>query len=173
MYFQKDYHIGLRAIKTAIAVSLCALISMLFGREDVFCASIATVICMQQTYGKTLKAGVDRFVGTFIGGIIGYLALELSNYIPHYNWSRIFVLPFCILLVIYLCNVIGQKESVSIGCVVILVIVSRLGDDLSSTFMYVIYRVIDTIIGIVVAMFVNRFMFRKRSISSVRAGEDS
>ena len=163
MHFQKNYHIGYRAIKTAIAVSLCAIISMAFGREDVFCASIATIICMQQTYDETLKAGINRFIGTFIGGIVGYLALELSNYIPHYNWSRIFVLPFCILLVIYICNIIGQKESVSICCIVVLVIVSKLGDDLSSTFMYDVYRVVDTIIGIVVAMFVNRFMFKKRS----------
>lgn len=163
MHFQKDYHIGYRAIKTAIAVSLCGLISMAFGREDVFCASIATVICMQQTYGQTLRAGIDRFIGTFIGGVVGYLALELSNYIPYYDWARIVILPFCILSVIYACNIIGQKESVSIGCVVVLVIVSRLGYDLSSTFMYVIYRVIDTIVGIVVAMCVNKFMFRKKS----------
>lgn len=159
MYLNRDYRIGMRAIKTAIAVFFCGLISMIFKRDDVFCASIAAIICLQPTYNKTLEAGIDRFIGTFLGGIIGYISLELSEYIPNYEWLRLFTLPFCILLVIYICNIIDRKSSVSIGCIVILVIVSRLGDDMGSTFLYVIYRVADTIIGILVAMLVNKFIF--------------
>ncbi len=167
MQFNGKYKIGLRAVKTAIAVSICAFISMIFGREDVFCGAIATIICMQPTYNRTLKTGIDRLIGTLIGGVIGYCALELSGYIPNYEWMRLFVIPFCMLLVIYICNIIEQKESVSIGCIVALVIVSRLGDDMGNSFMYVVYRVTDTIIGIVVAMFVNRYMFRKNNTNTL------
>lgn len=159
MMINKEYKIGLRAAKTAFAVFLCALISTLFKREDIFCSSIATVICMEQTYKRTIETGINRFIGTIIGGIIGYIALELSEYIPYYEWIRIFILPFCIISVIYICNLINRKSAVSIGCVVVLVIVARLGDPMSSTFMYVIFRVMDTLIGILVAMAVNRFMF--------------
>lgn len=159
MNINKEYKIGYRAIKTAVAVLFCALISTLFKREDIFCASIATVICMEQTYKQTIETGINRFIGTLIGGIVGYVALELSEYIPYYEWIRIFVLPFCILSVIYICNKINRKSAVSIGCVVVLVIVARLGDPMSSTFVYVIFRVFDTLIGILVAMLVNRFMF--------------
>ena len=159
MHLNRDYRIGMRAVKTAIAVFLCGLISMLFKRDDVFCSSIAAIICLQPTYDKTLEAGINRFIGTILGGIIGYISLELSEYIPNYEWMRLFTLPFSILLVIYICNIINRKSSVSIGCIVVLVIVSRLGDDMGSTFLYVIYRVADTIIGILVAMLVNRFFF--------------
>lgn len=160
MGFNKEYKIGLRAIKTAVAVFLCALISMIFKREDIFCSSIAAIICMQQTYKQTIDTGINRFIGTLIGGIVGYIALELSDYIPNYEWMRIFVLPFCILSVIYICNKIDKKQSVSIGCIVVLVIVARLGDPMSSTFMYVVFRVMDTLVGIFIAMVVNRFMFK-------------
>lgn len=159
MIINKEYRIGLRAIKTAIAVFFCALISTLFKREDIFCASIATVICMEQTYKQTIETGMNRFIGTIIGGAVGYIALELSEYIPYYEWVRIFVLPFCILSVIYICNMINRKSSVSIGCVVVLVILARLGDPMSSTFMYVVFRVMDTLVGVFVATVVNRFMF--------------
>ena len=159
MEINKEYKIGLRAIKTAVAVFFCALISTLFKREDIFCSSIAAVICMEQTYKRTIETGVNRFIGTIIGGAVGYIALELSEYIPYYEWVRIFILPFCIISVIYICNLINRKSSVSISCVVVLVIIARLGDPMSSTFMYVVFRVMDTLVGILVAMAVNRFMF--------------
>ena len=66
-----DYKIGLRAIKTAIAVFVCAVISMFLNHQDVFCACIASVICMEQTYEETVITGINRFIGTVIGGFIG------------------------------------------------------------------------------------------------------
>lgn len=160
MTFKKEYKIGFRAIKTAIAVFLCALISTVFKREDIFCSSIAAIICMQQTYKQTIETGINRSIGTLIGGIVGYIALELSVYIPNYEWMRIFVIPFCILSVIYICNKIDRKASVSIGCIVVLVIVAKLGDPMNSTLMYVVFRVLDTLVGVFIAMVVNRFMFK-------------
>jgi uncharacterized membrane protein YgaE (UPF0421/DUF939 family) len=158
----KEYKIGLRAIKTAIAVFFCAVISIFLHHEDLFCSSIAAVICMEQTYAKTVETGINRFVGTIIGGIIGYIALELSVVLPYHELIRMFALPFCIVVVVYICNTINRKGSVSIGCVVLLVILSRLGQDTTSVFLYVVERVSDTIIGIIVATLVNRFLFVKK-----------
>lgn len=158
----KEYKIGLRAIKTAIAVFFCAVISSFLHHEDLFCSSIAAVICMEQTYAKTIETGINRFIGTIIGGIIGYIALELSLMGPYHELVRIFALPFCILIVVYICNTVNRKGSVSIGCVVLLVILSRLGQDTSSVFLYVVERVTDTIIGIIVATVVNRFLFVRK-----------
>ncbi|MDR1627392.1 MAG: aromatic acid exporter family protein [Oscillospiraceae bacterium] len=158
----KEYKIGFRAIKTAIAVFFCAVISSFVHHEDLFCSSIAAVICMEQTYTKTVETGINRFIGTIIGGIIGYIALELSLVIPYHELVRIFALPFCIVIVVYICNTINRKGSVSIGCVVLLVILSRLGQDTVSVFLYVVERVINTTIGIIVATIVNRFLFVKK-----------
>lgn len=157
----KEYRIGFRAIKTAIAVAICAFISMFYNHEDIFCACIASVICMEQTCEQTLDTGVNRFIGTIIGGTIGYIALECCCMLPYYQWVRILALPICILLVVYMCNLINRKLAVSIGCVVVIVILSRSGDSMGNTLTYVIQRVCDTLVGIGVAMIVNSIDFKR------------
>lgn len=161
MIINKDYKIGLRAVKTAIAVTICALISMFLKHEDIFCACIASVICMEQTYKQTLDTGTNRFIGTIIGGTVGYMALELCCMSWSYNWFKILALPLGILMVVYICNFINRKSAVSIGCVVVIVILSRSGSSAGSTLTYVVQRVCDTLIGVFVAMIVNRIKFNK------------
>ncbi len=163
MNINKDYKIGLRAIKTSVAVAICALIStMFFHHEDVFCACIASVICMEQTCEQTIETGINRFIGTMAGGIIGYLGLECACALPYYEWVRIIFLPICIICVVYICNLINKKQAVSIGCVVVIVILSRSGANTNSTLTYVIQRVIDTLLGILVATVINKYMFAKK-----------
>ena len=157
----KEYKIGFRAIKTAIAVAVCAFISMFYNHEDIFCACIASVICMEQTCAQTLDTGINRFIGTIIGGTIGYIALECCCMFTYYQWVRIIALPICILLVVYMCNLINRKLAVSIGCVVVIVILSRSGDSMGNTLTYVIQRVCDTLVGIGVAMIVNSIDFKR------------
>ncbi len=135
---------------------------MFFNHEDIFTACIAAVICMEQTCEQTIDTGINRFIGTMIGGIIGYIALESTCAIPYYEWVRVIVLPVCILLVVYICNIIYRKPAVSIGCVVVIVILSRSGENTNGALNYVIQRVGDTLFGILVATVVNKFTFTKK-----------
>lgn len=162
MQINKDYKIGLRAVKTSIAVAICALVSTFFNHQDIFTACIASVICMERTCEQTMDTGVNRFIGTIIGGIVGYIALESTCSLPYYYWIRVIILPICILVVVYTCNLINRKSSVSIGCVVVIVIISRSGINSGGTFNYVVQRVCDTLLGIAVAMAVNKFTFNKK-----------
>ena len=161
MNINKEYKLGLRAVKTAIAVAICAFLSMFFNHEDIFCACIASVICMEQTYAQTWDTGINRIIGTLIGGTVGYIALESICSFPTYEWIRVVLLPLCILVVVYTCNVINRKQAVSISSVVIIVILSRSGPSTSSTLNYVIQRVLDTLLGVFVAMIINKFAFIK------------
>lgn len=161
MNINKKYKLGLRAIKTAIAVAICAFVSMFSNHEDIFCACIASVICMEQTYAQTWDTGINRIIGTLIGGCVGYVALESICSFPTYEWIRVILLPLCILIVVYTCNLINRKQAVSIGCVVIIVILSRSGSSTISTLQYVIQRVMDTLLGVFVAMLINKFAFVK------------
>lgn len=160
----QKYKIGLRALKTAIAVFLCILISVIFNRSDVFFASIAAVICMQQTCSQTYIAGLHRLIGTIIGGGVGLVFLLIMKYIPYREYIPLIFAPLCVLAVIYVCNVTEYKNPVVIGCIVALSVVLQHSElnAYNNTFMYVINRVIDTSIGIFIAMLVNRFLFRKK-----------
>lgn len=163
----RHYKLGLRAFKSAISVFLCLLIAIVFNRPQPLLASIAAIICMQPTYGQTYKMGLHRLVGTSIGGIIGLIVLMFVKFFPckeFLQYVNLLLAPICILLVIYTCNVVEQKSSVEIGCIVVLSVLIEWSDSAySNTFMYVINRVIDTSIGIIIAMIVNKFFFKKRS----------
>lgn len=160
MTLNGHYKLGLRAIKTAIAVSLCFAISFIFNRDDALFSVIAALICMQQTYDATFRQGMERLLGTIIGGIVGYVALEILNFVPSYNdIFDMFVVPFFMLVVIYICNTIDKKASIVIGCIVVLSIITIPNKDTESALVYVVNRVIDTSIGIVIAMVVNKYFF--------------
>lgn len=160
----KNYKLGLRAIKTAISVFLCLLIAFIFNRTDTLFASIAAIICLQPTYNETFNSGLQRLVGTLIGGVVGYLILLAIYKLPFKEINTLFVAPIAILTVIYVCNVVNQPSSVSISCIVVLSVVMWPNGNISDSFLYVVNRVLDTSMGIVVAMLVNRFTFVKHSI---------
>ncbi len=162
------YKIGMRAVKSAVAVSICLLLAYLFKEVEGSIACIAAIICMQPTYGKSLRKGIQRTIGTFIGGFVGYLTLVVYHLLPRIDitFLSIFILPLCLLIVIYLCNVINYKESVQIGCVVLISVILTYNTQNSSTFFYVVSRVCNTLVGIVVSAVVNRFLHFGRSKSS-------
>lgn len=163
MQINKEYRIGLRAVKTAIAVFVCAIISTIFTHEeDIFCSCIAAVVCMQPTCEQTLQAGANRFIGTVIGAIVGYVSLELCYMMPCYHLVRILALPLGILAVIYICNFINRKTSVRIGCIVVIVLLARSGVRIGNTLYYVIQRACDTLVGVAVAMVVNKVLSCKK-----------
>ena len=165
-----EYKIGFRAIKTTIAVAICIVLSLLFNRHDKFFASIAAIICMRKTNLETSAAGFIRLIGTTIGGIIGLLVLLITQIFPHKELINLLLSPLCVLLVIYICNVFGKKNSVEIGTIVVLsVLMSHSEAAYTNTFMYVVDRVIDTSLGVIVAVFVNKFMFRKNNKTQMQS----
>ena len=69
MYMKKMPGIGLRMIKSSIAVFLCLMLNMLRqGQGVVFYSCIAAVLCMQQDAGSSVRVGKNRVVGTLVGG---------------------------------------------------------------------------------------------------------
>ena len=161
----QHYRLGLRALKSAISVSLCLFIAIIFNRQLPLLASIAAIICIQPTDDETYKVGLHRLVGTSVGGAIGLIVLLLMKFLPYRQYLQyinLILAPVCILAVIYICNVINHKSSVVIGCIVVLSVLVEWSDSAyGNTFMYVINRVLDTSIGVIVAIVVNKFFFKK------------
>jgi len=155
------YKLGLRAAKTALAVFICLLFSLLLHRPDGLFSTLAAVICMQHTYKETFNKGLHRLLGTFIGGVIGFVSLEaLKNLSDYVNIICVFLAPVCLLIIIYICNLINHKSSAQIACVVLLsVLANHVHIELGDTLIYVINRILDTSMGVVIAMLVNSLIF--------------
>jgi len=141
--------IGLRNIKTALAVVISVVILRIFSSESYFFAPIAAIMTMQNTVYSSFKTGLNRMIGTTIGAVIAIIAVELSVNVV-VNSILIFV---GIVLVIYLCNIFNFKQSVGIACIVFLMII--LYADNIAPIEYGISRLLETFMGIIIALGVN------------------
>ncbi len=156
---QKVYlrFIGLRSIKTMVAVFLCLLIGY-FRQSDPLHSIIAAIVCMKGSARLGYTAGIDRTIGTMIGGLYGYFAIIFSNRIG-INLSGIvyyIIISLMIIPVIYSTIYINTPDSVSIATIVFFIVTVSMSDagDVEPL-LYVINRLINTLIGIVVSVAVN------------------
>ena len=151
---------GLRNIKTAIAIILCISLYRILGWNDVILATIAALICMQDSVEKSVKEGFHRVIGTTMGGLFGVLFMYLP-FVKVNFWLWIGLIFVGLVTFIYCCNLFHIKDSIIIGCVVFLIIVLE-ADIHIPPILYAINRILDTFVGIAFAVAVNYFLFRPK-----------
>lgn len=142
--------IGMRNIKTAIAVFLCIVVLKFLNMNTPFYACIAAVITMQNTVNVSFKTGLYRMVGTLIGAGVGVGFSVLSP-------NNLVLTAVGIVIVIYITNLLRQKDSTSIACIVFLAVMTNLSD--VTPIHYSALRVLETFVGIVIAMAVNALLY--------------
>ncbi|MFA5676510.1 MAG: GNAT family N-acetyltransferase [Christensenellales bacterium] len=154
------YKIGMRTVKTVVAVGVCLLTFQLLKLEDDINgvhAALAAVICMKSSLQHSLRTGIDRIIGTVLGSVIGVLFLLAAVNMPPLLLCLTSV--FGVLLIIYLCNVLRLQASVPISIVVFLIILISKHD--ANPLYYGLARLAETVFGIFVAYLTNRFLGRK------------
>lgn len=158
-----SYRLGYRAIKTAIAVFLCLLLGFVLQRQTALYAIIAAILCIQPTYDKSKKIGLHRIIATLVGAVFSFIALELATVIPNYDtfWF-LFVFPLLLLALIFVCNVLNIKDSIGPGCIIFAVIVFLHAGSTVDALPYVLERMVETIVGVLIALPVNRFLFNPK-----------
>lgn len=143
------FNIGMRNIKTGLAVFVCVVISRAMKLEYPFYSAIAAVIAMQSSVEGSFKAGKNRMLGTSVGAIIGYVFALICH-------GNVVLLSLGVMVIIYVCNLLNWKGAVSIACVVFISIM--LNDSNRDPLYYSLNRLLDTFIGIIVAIIINRFV---------------
>lgn len=137
--------IGLRTIKTAIAVTLCVIIANLFDFEYPFFMGMTAIISMDKTITNSLKMGRNRIFGTFLGACIG-IAL---SYIDRGN---AFLCGLGIIILIQLCNFFKLQGAITIGGIVMIAIMVHTD---KTPLYYGYYRTLHTLIGASISFIVN------------------
>lgn len=151
--------IGLRTIKTALAVFLCLL---LFPSEPFF-ACITAVFCIQDTVSNSINMAINRGLGTVLGAITGLLFLIICRFFT-YNIEIYFIRKFLvyltiaigIIVVIYLCNLIKKTGAINISCIAFLAVTTVRAFD--QPIYYAVNRTIETLFGIFIALLINKFV---------------
>jgi uncharacterized membrane protein YgaE (UPF0421/DUF939 family) len=148
MNINRKYKIGLRTIKTGIAVGLSMLLTEIMHLESPLFAGIGAISSMESSVSESFISGKNRMLGTFVGAIIG---LVFSSLLPQ---NYIF-LSIGIILIIYINNIIGWKKSLQLSCYVYL---SIFLSDVDERIPYVTYRLLATFVGLVVGTLINYFI---------------
>ncbi len=136
--------IGMRTIKTGIAVMLCCIL-MGFAVDNMFFCVTACVVTMQDTIKTSFKMGTQRILGTIIGGIVGFLLVLISPANP-------FLCGIGIMIVIKSCELL-KLSSLVVSSVTFFSL--YLGYVDSAPLVYSVQRVIDTSVGVIVGLAIN------------------
>lgn len=155
MFSKKLPKIGARNFKTALSILLCIIITNLFKFESPFYACIASVICLSNSCENSIKIGENRMVGTIVGGAFGMLATIILSKYDTELFRTLIICSFTI-LVIYVCNILKRPACVTIACVVLLSNLLLNRD--YSNYIYTIIRIVETFIGIIIAVVVNTYI---------------
>ncbi|MCU6396780.1 FUSC family protein, partial [Enterobacter quasiroggenkampii] len=114
--------IGMRNIKTALAVTFSVAVSELLHLEYPFFTAIAAVLAMQGSFIRGYEVGRDRLLGTIVGAVIGIIGALIA---PG-NLAMIFI---GIVTVIFLLNVLKWQNSSYVGCLMFCAIMLNLNGD--------------------------------------------
>lgn len=155
-------HVGMRNLKTALAATLCALLYLPFGRNPTF-ACIGAIFGVGNDLGHSWLNGGNRLFGTVIGGFLGMglFRIYISVYPEGGTHLLLFVLLFAgVVLTILASQLFRWPGAVQPGGVVLCIILFNTPVDTYVS--YSLNRMLDTGIGVVVALLVNVLLPRER-----------
>lgn len=148
------FKIGWRTIKTVVGVFIILLLFHWFDRQPATLACLACVFAMQADVPTSLTFGGYRIVGNTLGALIAALVIQIKIIFGIDNpYIHIFAVSFGILLVIVCCNIINSSKSIiNSSATYFVVLLTISSNELAS---YTFNRVLDCIIGVVVAVVIN------------------
>jgi uncharacterized membrane protein YccC len=150
----------LLALKTATAAGICYWLAELAGLQDGYWGSISAIIVLQSNVGSTVTASRDRLFGTLIGAAFGaafsFLGTEIWPYLAAVVTSMV------------TCSLMGLKNSSRLAgvTVTILMLVHRTG----SNWKLPLHRVLEVLLGIVVALAISTLILPSRAKLRLRDG---
>lgn len=158
--------IGMRMIKTVVAVYICFLVAYI-RQTNAFYSAISSVISLQSDVHESLTAGINRIVGTLAGGVFGILLLTMLGFtnIQEKGFWYYTIVAIVTLPLIYLVVCINKPSAVFISCVVFFsIVINR--DDTSNHLQFGVSRMIETLIGIGISWAVNITPFYLKKLFS-------
>lgn len=169
--------IGMRNIKTGIAVAVCmfsyslvryileitapydnavhSAFDFLVNEHTPIYACLAAVIVMRGSVSQSFRSGISRIIGTCIGGLFGMAFLTFGRFKVAERLDFIIV-PIGVMLLIYFLTVIKETDSTAIAVATFLIIVITVGAN--SPHLYALNRILSTCYGVIVSLLVNRFV---------------
>ena len=148
---QPKFHIGLRTIKTTVAVIISMIIVQFLGTSDsrLIFAMLGAMAAVEPTFLESVESSLTQIIGVIFGAVVAVL-LQFLDLHP------LVTAGIGIVLVITLYNAFHIRFSPGLPC---LIVVMLCVEPMDKPFFYALERVWDTAIGLVVGMILNMLVF--------------
>ena len=146
-----QFRIGLRTMKTAMAVVISMMIVDAYGAttSKLIFAMLGAMAAVQPTFKDSLESCLTQIVGVFLGGLAGVLLVALP--LP-----SLVAVGIGMILVITFYNVFRIRYSPSLPCFIVVMVCTS---PEIQPMIYALGRIWDTAIGLGVGMLINTLIF--------------
>lgn len=132
-----------QSLRTAMAAALAYWLTELLHLPGGYWAAISAIVVMQSEVGATVLASRDRFAGTIMGALVGWLTAMVWHH-------SIFVFALAVLVVMMLCSLLNYKNAGRLGGVTIAIIV--LAPQFGPVWKVAVERFLEVSVGIIVSL---------------------
>lgn len=145
---------GLRSLKTIIAVLVSYIVSLFFGGLNPAMLSAASITAVNSSIFDSFRSSFDRVSMNIVAVIVAFLlqALDLVNPIG---------VTIGMTIIILICNFFKAQYAIG-SCAIYFVFVLQVPYENQNLEVYAFNRIMDTIIGSAIGLLVNTFVFRPR-----------
>lgn len=148
--------LGLRTFKTALAVMICILLFQVLDRDAPLIACLAAVFAMREDVSTTISFGAYRILGNLLGGSLALLYIYIYHALQYNFYAELILIPLFVIVIIVFCDTLNFNPGIIGACATLFIIVLTVPEH--ESFWYAFSRIMDTVIGTIVALLVNRFI---------------
>ncbi|MEG0372211.1 MAG: aromatic acid exporter family protein, partial [Clostridium sp.] len=141
--------IGVRNLKTAIAVFISIILSNGFGFPSPFLAAITAFMLMETSVVNSYLSGKDRILGTLLVAVLGFLMCLIMP-------GNVYLCAIGIILIISISIKFNWSSSVVTSSIIFISIMFGVVPG-ADPLKYSLISILGTFLGIVVALAVNFF----------------
>ena len=145
---------GWRTIKTAVSVFLC-IICYHFVQSTPAIACLSTVFALRESPSKTLSFGKSRLISNAFGGLLALCLFQIKLW-SHSPLLMTFLVPLGVIIFIQTMNLWKNQAGIISGLAALFMIYFTI--PLQNSVHYAIFRVLDTFVGVIIAIIVNYFI---------------
>lgn len=145
-------HIGMRTVKTILAVYLCGVVGWLIGEPPIF-SMFAAILCVQNKTNDTIKSAYNRMIGTIVGGSYAVMIVYASWLVKIPSDGLIYysIISFMLLPVIFTTLFIRKPTTTALSCIVFVAVTLSEFNEMNPM-VTAVWRTIDTLIGIMIIL---------------------
>lgn len=139
------------ALRITLTMFVGLIIGKIFNFENAYWILLTIVVIMRPGYGLTKQRSTHRVIGTVIGGILGISTLILID-----NNIILSILTIISMLLGYWLTGVDYKIGVTFVTYYVILIYGLLSGNAESQ---LVYRILDTVVGALLAYFSTRFIW--------------